>query len=274
MCYWQWIEVEIDGGYFMENIATSSVMLVLAIIVVSYFTVQSVFFIIKAWRRGTEIGLTSKQMRKVATNSMVVSIIPAFSNVLLLATFIGALGSFFSWMRISILGSPVYLQLVTTTTMSSYDLPEKQYELLQSNPNAFLSNVWVITIVILVGLLFDVLFLKKFDTKVKANAKGKNAGFSEMVIACMFPSLMTVFVVPEVLTFLPGAQNKTVMFGSTALNFDNFMNIIAMVCALVITLVMYGLAKKTKKSVFKDFALPASIIFSMALIIGINLIVK
>lgn len=257
----------------MENIATSSVMLALAIIVVSYFTLQSVFFIVKAWKRGTQLGLTSKQMWKVSSNSIIVSIIPAFSNVLLLATFIGALGSFFSWMRVSIVGSPVYLQMVTNTTMSSYGLPEKQYELLQTNPNAFLSNVWVITIGILAGLTFDVLFLKKFDKKLQ-NTGGKNAGFSELAIACMFPTLMTVFVAPEVLTFLPGAESETFTVGNTALNFDNLMNIIAMFFALVITLGMYALAKKTKKSVFKDFALPASIIFSMALIIGINLIIK
>lgn len=57
----------------------SGIMYALAALVVLFVTVQSLFFMVKAWKRGKEIGIETAKMKQTVISSALFSIAPAIS---------------------------------------------------------------------------------------------------------------------------------------------------------------------------------------------------
>lgn len=232
------------------DMKNGSLMFILCAIVITYVSGQAIFFIRKAWKRGKEIGITNEKLKKVVVNSILVSIFPSLPIIISLFVLMPGLGRYFPWLRLSILGSAVYETMVASQTATSFGLTGI------ADPgftgDIFISAMWVMTVSIMSGLIFDVLFLGKIDKKMKSSKKGKYADMMPIVLSALFPALLAVFITPEIL------------------NFGNIRGIVAIITSAVAVLLLSILAKKTGKKVITEFALPIGMVSGMASAILLN----
>ncbi|MBR2636503.1 MAG: DUF5058 family protein, partial [Oscillospiraceae bacterium] len=61
----------------MEFNVNSPILFLLAGIAIAVVLVQSVYFLIKAWRRGKAIGMASEKLRRIAVTAAIFTIAPA-----------------------------------------------------------------------------------------------------------------------------------------------------------------------------------------------------
>ena len=70
----------------MEFNVNSPVLFLLAGICVGVVLIQSVYFLVKAWRHGLAIGMDAKKLKKIAITAAVFTIAPAVSIVISVIT--------------------------------------------------------------------------------------------------------------------------------------------------------------------------------------------
>ena len=66
----------------MEFSVNHPILFVMVGIIILAVLAQSVFFLLKAWRRGKELGMDPKKLRKIATTASVFTIAPAVAIVI------------------------------------------------------------------------------------------------------------------------------------------------------------------------------------------------
>ena len=92
----------------MEFNSNSAFMYVVVAVVIAFVLLQSVVFFIKAWRRGKELGMDMKALKKGVASSAIFTIAPAFAILLGVVALSNALGFPLPWLRLSVIGSLTY----------------------------------------------------------------------------------------------------------------------------------------------------------------------
>ena len=167
----------------------SAFLYVLAIIVITFVISQSIYFLVKAWNRGKELGIDTSLLRSVATSSGVFTIAPAVAILLGVITLSNALGLPIPWLRMSVLGAITYelptAELAATTAGAS--LAETI-----TDARTFSTIVWVMTLGIIPGLIIIPIFIKKIQGGVvKIGAKDKRWG--EIFMSALFLGMVSAF---------------------------------------------------------------------------------
>ena len=75
----------------------SGFMYALGGFIVIFVLAQSLFFLIRAWKQGKKLGLSTATMRGTVTQSALFSLAPAISIVATILTLSGALGIVLPW---------------------------------------------------------------------------------------------------------------------------------------------------------------------------------
>ena len=70
----------------MNFSTNSSFLYVLAVCVIIFVLAQSVYFLVKAWRRGKEIGMPMDKLKQVVIGTAIFTVAPATAIVLALST--------------------------------------------------------------------------------------------------------------------------------------------------------------------------------------------
>ena len=84
--------------------SNSMFMYVIVAVVIAFVIVQSIVFLLKAWRRGRAIGLSAAVMRKTVVTSAMFTIAPAVAILLGVIALSRALGFPLPWLRLSVIG--------------------------------------------------------------------------------------------------------------------------------------------------------------------------
>ena len=92
----------------MTNFKTSGFMYALALMVVAFVTVQSVFFIVKSWKRAKELGMETEKLKQTIISSALFSLAPAISILATVLALASALGIVLPWIRLSVIGNLAY----------------------------------------------------------------------------------------------------------------------------------------------------------------------
>ena len=143
--------------------------LVVAVIVVA----QAVFFLVKAWRRGKELGITVKDMKNTVVTSVMFSITPALSIVATVVALAGALGLVLPWVRTLIIGNISFETAAASAAMEAYGLGGLTSEV--TDPEVFSAIAWVMTLGSMLPLVIIPIFLKRIQKKMgKALSKDTN----------------------------------------------------------------------------------------------------
>ena len=235
----------------------SPVLFVVAGVIIAAVLAQSVYFLVKAWRRGLAIGMAADKPKRIARTAAVFTIAPAVAIVISVITLAKDLGVPLPWLRLSVVGSLSYETIAASNAESAMGLVFGQVSALTAQQ--YVTIAWVMTISIMVGIWLVPLVGKKLQTGM-INMENRDKKWGDIFSASMFIGMISAYLGYVFCDFV------TVFSG-------NLSGLIPPLVMLVSALVMClaGLiVKKYKWRWVGDYALPISLIAGMASAIPIT----
>ncbi len=168
----------------------STILFVLAGLIILFVIVQSLFFMIRAIRRGKQLGITGEQVRKTIVSTALFTIAPAVSILLGIITLSKFLGLALPWMRLSILGAITYELPAATSTANALGVSLSETV---TDPKVYTAITWVMTLGILPSLIWVLLFIKKIQSGLM-NIKKKDSKWSDHLMNAMFLGMISAFL--------------------------------------------------------------------------------
>ena len=225
----------------MKDIISSPLLVVLVSIGLLYIIGFSLVYLKKSYKRCIELGISKAEIRKVITSSLVFSIVPSLSIVVGLFVLISALGTVWSWWRLSVIGSLSYETLISDSVAKALDFAKNSDMLAKATGSEF----GVIMILMSVGMLSGFFILLPFGKKLSMSVtKTENSSNWKYVLSGTF--MLCLFSV-----YIP-----VLLFGDT-------IQAAVMLTGLVIALVLGALSSKPKLKWLTEFIMAFSMIGAM-----------
>ena len=206
-----------------KDIANGMPMLIICCIVLAVVIIQPIIMMKMARKRGKEIGLTSKEMNKVVKSTAIFSIIPSLPVLASYLVLVPALGKYFPWLRLSVVGSVTYETTVAASAANAFgfsNIYDSDFPY-----DVFLSILLILTIGILAGNVFNLIFLKTYDKNVK-KLMAKQATVIPAITGAIFVALYTVLATPTITNFKNPVGILTLFFtGLVATVSDSLANV-------------------------------------------------
>ena len=223
-----------------SHVANSPAMAIFCGLAILVVLVQAAVFFRVAWKQALEMGLSKADLMKVVKSSAVFSIVPSLPIIISYMILLPALGKFFPWLRLSVIGSATYETLAANMAVTSFG-----FDSLGSadfSPDVFGSLLWVVTLGVFLSSL-SALLLRRFDSKMQSVTTNPNS-FGKVIPNIMFLGMMATLSAPYL---------------------ADVTNIPSMAAIVVSALVMIGLNAVGKRApVLKEFAFSLSMIAGMA----------
>ena len=233
------------------------ILFVLAGVIILAVLAQSVYFLVKAWRRAAVIGMDMKKLRRIAGTAAVFTIAPAVAIVISVIALAKDLGVPLPWLRLSVVGSMSYETIAATNAESAMGLTFGQVTSLTAEQ--YVTIVSVMTVSIMVGIWLVPLIGKKLQSGL-ISLENRDKKWSDIFSNAMFIGMISAFLGYVFCDF------STVFSGDTS---GLVPPLVMAVSALVMAAA--GLAvKKLKWPWISDYALPISLIAGMASAIPIT----
>lgn len=225
----------------MKDIISSPLLVVLVSIGLLYIIGFSLVYLKKSYKRCIELGISKAEIRKVIKSSLVFSIVPSLSIVVGLFVLISALGTVWSWWRLSVIGSLSYETLISDSVAKALDFAKNSDMLAKATGSEF----GVIMILMSVGMLSGFFILLPFGKKLSMSVtKTENSSNWKYVLSGTF--MLCLFSV-----YIP-----VLLFGDT-------IQAAVMLTGLVIALVLGALSSKPKLKWLTEFIMAFSMIGAM-----------
>lgn len=243
----------------------SGVMYALAALVVVFVTVQSLFFLVKAWKRGRALGIETAKMKQTVISSALFSIAPAISILATVLALASALGYVLPWIRLSVIGNLAYETVAAEAALEALGTSMANSDL---NTMEFSTVAWAMT----VGSCFPLVLLPflckrihKAMHKVLGDAteetaadgekpkKKISANVGDILGAAAFIGIMAAFIARSIM----GVQKD----GPSA----GFMTVAVLLSAMVFTVALDLLCKKKHLTKLEPFVLPIAMFGAMGI---------
>ncbi len=236
-------------GTFSVN---SGFLYALAAIVIVFVIVQSAFFLVRALKQARVLGITAAAIRRTVTSSAVFSIAPAVAILLGVITLSKFLGFPLPWIRLSVLGALTYELPAATTTATAMNLSTS---VTVTDPRAFASIAWVMTLGIIPGIFLILFGLKKIQSGI-ISLRAKDQKWGDTFLTCMFLGMISTFL--------------GVLFADIRQGLAGWIPVFVALCSAAIMGVCGLLLKAFKWQWIEQYALPISMLGAMALSIPIT----
>ncbi len=241
----------------MNFSVNSPVLFVIAGAIIAAVLAQSVYFLIKAWKRGIAIGMEKAKLKRIARTAAVFTIAPAVAIVISVITLAKDLGVPLPWLRLSVVGSLSYETIAASNAESAMGLVFGQVTALTAQQ--YVTIAWVMTISIMVGIWLVPLVGKKLQTGM-VTMENRDKKWGDIFSASMFIGMISAFLGYVFCDF------ASVFSGNMA---GLIPPLVMLVSALVMALAGV-IVKKYKWRWVGDYALPISLIAGMASAIPIT----
>jgi len=235
----------------MEFNVNSPILFLLAGIAIAVVLVQSVYFLVKAWRRGKAIGMAPEKLRRIAVTAAIFTIAPAVAIVISVITLAKDLGVALPWLRLSVVGSLSYETIAATNAERAMGLTFGQVQNLTASQYVTIASV--MTASIMVGIWLVPVIGKKLQTGM-INLENRDKKWSDIFSNAMFIGMIAAFLGYVFCDF------SDVFVGETA----GLIPVLVMALSALVMLVCGALVKIVKWNWINDYALPISLIAGMA----------
>lgn len=233
------------------------ILFLLVGIIILIVLAQSVYFLIKAWRRGKEIGMDKKKLRRIAVSAAIFTIAPAVAIVVSVITLSKDLGIALPWLRLSVVGSMSYETIAATNALSGMGLEFGKVANLTAEQ--FVTIAFVMTLSIMVGIWLVPLLCKKMKSGL-ISMKNKDSKWLDIFQSAMFIGMISAFV-----------GYVFCDFGGVFKGDTTGLIPVCVMAVSAVTMLIAGLIKNiTKARWINDYALPLSLIVGMASAIPIT----
>ena len=225
-------------------------------VIIAVVIAQSVFFLVRALRRAKEKGMDLSVIKKTVISSALFTIAPAVSILVGVFTLSYSLGIPLPWLRLSVIGSLSYEMIAAERALAAFGL---NFTETITDPQVYVTVVWVMTFGIAVGLILTPLLAKKIQNGMK-KIENSDKKWREIFSNAMFLGMISAFlgfVFCDVTNVFKGDTSgliPVIVFFASAL--------IMAICGICAT--------KLKQRWLNDYALPISLICGMAVAIPVT----
>ncbi|SHH40913.1 DUF5058 family protein [Sporanaerobacter acetigenes] len=234
----------------------SMFLFTIAGIIIIFVIMQSIFFMIKAWKRAKELGIEVEVLKRIVKSSAVFTIAPAISIILGVITLSKFLGLALPWLRLSVLGALTYELPAATSTAASLGISISQPI---EDPKVYSTIAWVMTLGILSGLIVVTFFLKKIQGRIN-KIQNRDKKWGEIFITSIFMGMISAFL--------------GMIFSDVKLGLEGWIPVFVMIVSSIIMIVCGYFVKVHKAKWLEDYALPISMIGAMALSVPITNLIR
>ncbi len=234
----------------MDFSVNSPILFVIVGAIVAIVLAQSVFFLVRAWRRAKELGIKTETLRKTVSSSAIFTIAPAVAILIGVVALSKSLGLPLPWLRLSVIGSITY---ETVAAGNALNAAGASAGAAVTDPALYTAIAWVMTVGIAAGLI-----LVPFVTKRLSNGMAK-IGMKDKKWGEIFNNAMFLGMISAFLGFV-FCDVGTVVSG----DLSGLIPVCVMLVSAVVMAVCGLLATKCKIRFLTDYALPLSLVAGMA----------
>lgn len=162
----------------------------LAIGVVLFVLAQSAFFLVRAYRRGKELGMETGKLKKTIVSTAVFTIAPAVSILIGVVTLSKFLGIPLPWIRMSVIGAITYELPAATSTANALGISLSETI---SDPRTYSAIAWVMTLGILPSIILPPILMKKIQGGM-VKVKTKDGRWGDLFLTSMFLGMISAFL--------------------------------------------------------------------------------
>ena len=236
----------------MEFNVNHPILFALVAVIIAAVLAQSVYFLVKSYRRAKEKGMDMKKIKKTMVTAAVFTVAPAISIVITVLVLSNSLGLALPWLRLSVVGSLSYETVAaagaasgmgTTLAGLAENMTAQQYVTIAS----------VMTVSIMVGIWLVPVVAKKMQ-KGMITMEKRDKKWSEIFTSAMFIGMISAFV------GYVFCNVSTVFSG----DFSGIIPVLVMLVSGVMMLLAGLLSKKTGWRWINEYALPISLLAGMA----------
>ncbi len=255
----------------MEFSVNHPILFVLVGIVIAAVLAQSVYFLIKSYRRAKELGMDMKKIKKTIITAGLFTIAPAVSIVITILALSNSLGVALPWLRLSVVGSLSYEAIAAANAASG--MGTTLAELAKGMTGSqFVTITIVMTISIMVGIWLVPVVGKKMQRGLVSFEK-KDKKWSDILQSSLFIGMISAFVgyvfadvgrlwtSPEQLFIEETVDGVTEMIPVTATS--GLIPVCVMAVSMLTMLVCGLLMKKLGWKWLNDYALPLCMVVGM-----------
>lgn len=236
-------------------------MYLLVLSVIIFVCAQALFFMKKAWARGTELGISKDKLKNAVTSSAIFSFAPAIGIAVTVITLSVALGYVLPWIRLTVIGA---IQYETTAAIAALEAAGMSGGIASpvTDPQIFSEIAIVMTLGSCLPLILIPIVLKKIQKSV-SNVASKNSAWMDVMTAAAFIGLIAAFIGRG----LAGqGSSKENIIGDGA----GVLSLTALVSSIGFMLFFTIINKKLKKNWIEALAMPLSMVIAMVVVVLIN----
>ncbi len=240
----------------MKFSVNSPVLFVIVAIIIAAVLGQSVYFLVRALKRAKQIGIKSEVLKKTVVSSAIFTIAPAVAILVGVVALSKSLGVALPWLRLSVIGSITYETVAANNALTALGIEAGSRI---TDPNVFITVVWVMTVGISAGLILVPFVTKKIQGGImKIGMKDKKWG--EILNNAMFLGMISAFL--------------GYVFCDVGLVFKGDTSGLIPVCVMAVSAILMAICGaitlKFKVRWINDYALPISLVGGMASAIPIT----
>ena len=224
----------------------SSFIYGIAVVVIVFVLVQSLFFLIRAYKRAKEKGMDMGQVRKTIISTAIFTLAPAFSILLGVITLSKCLGIPLPWIRMSVIGALTYELPAASSAASAFGVGLSE---LITDPKVYSAIAWVMTLGILPSIILVPLLMKKIQGGMMS-MKNKDSKWSDIFSTSLFLGMISAFL--------------GMVFADIRGGITGWIPVMVLVCSALVMGICGILIKKCKMAWLENYAIPFSMLGAMA----------
>ena len=250
----------------MEFNVNSPVLFALVGAILAVVIAQSVFFLVRAYRRGIELGIGRKKLNGVIKSAAIFTVAPAVGIFIGVITLSKKLGIALPWLRLSVIGSLSYELTAAEISASAVG-----NSLAESGVPFTASQFVTIAIVMTLGIAASLFLAPLLGKKVSGGVlkiQNKDPRWGEIFMTSLFMGMISTFlgiIVCNIGFVKP--EGSPIYFNFTL---QALIPVFVLFTSAAIMALCGLLIKKTKWTWLEDYALPISMIGSMAFAIPLT----
>lgn len=261
---------------------SDGIMFLIACAVIVFVIAQSVFFIVKSWKRAKELGISETTLRNTVSSSALFTVAPAISILATVFALANSLGIVLPWIRLSVIGNLAYETTAAQTTLDFWGISlSKAVE----DPQQFATITVAMTVGSIAPLLMIPFVCKLLQKKVgsavqKSSAKSTGLSLGDVISASAFIGIVSAFVAREINGMTVAKTNVVDELGNNILDSAGeivkiknitgsagIVSILVLVCAMVFMTILSVVCKKFKLTKLEPFAMPIAMFAAMGMAI-------
>ena len=229
----------------MNFSTNSSFLYVLAVCVIIFVLAQSVYFLVRAYRRGKAIGMETAVLKKTVLSTAVFTIATAISILLGVVTLSKFLGIPLPWIRMSVIGAITYELPAATSTANALGISLSETI---TDPKVYSAIAWVMTLGILPSIVLPPILMKRIQGGV-IKIKNKDSKWGDIFMTAMFLGMISAFL--------------GMVFADVRKGLAGFIPIFVLLVSALIMCICGLLIKKCKMKWLETYALSISMVGAM-----------